>query len=189
MRWGERWRNGAGESGAVLVEFAIVAPLLFALLFGVVELGTTYTDWISLRQGAREAARQGSVANFGTTATCSLDFSGAASAPSAGMQRLMCLAKRQIGLDVARTRIRVILADAALQSGGAAWTVGNGLIVCAQYPLQSVTGFLSPVLNGRYLKTKTSMRIEQVAAAEVEGFEADPSGRGWSWCSASAPAP
>lgn len=189
MAWGERRRLGR-QSGAVLVEFAVVVPLLFALLFGVVEMGTTYSDWISLRQGVREAARQGSVANFGVHAACGLNFSGAGSPPSAGMQRLMCLAKRHIGLDANRTRIRVILADPALQVGGGTWTVGNAVIVCAQYPLRSVTGFMSPVLNGRYLTTKTSMRIEQqTAAVEREGFEADQSGRMWSWCTASNPAP
>jgi hypothetical protein len=178
------------QRGTVLVEFAVVAPLLFALLFGIVEFGTAYNDWISLRQGAREAARQGSVANFGSTATCSLTFSGGGAAPSAGMQKLMCMAKRQIGLDASRTRIRVIFADAALQAGGALWNVGNGLIVCAEYRLRSVTGFLTPVLNGRYLRTKTSMRIEQpVSGTETAGFEQDPSGSGWSWCTAANPSP
>lgn len=47
------------ERGATLVEFAIVAPLLFILLFGVVEfarLGYAFSEvWTAAREGARYA--------------------------------------------------------------------------------------------------------------------------------------
>lgn len=51
------------ESGASLVEFALVAPLLFMLLFGVVEfallIGSYTTVWTSAREGARYATTSG----------------------------------------------------------------------------------------------------------------------------------
>lgn len=51
------------ESGASLVEFAFVAPLLFLLLFGVVEfsrlIGAYTTVWTSAREGARYATTSG----------------------------------------------------------------------------------------------------------------------------------
>jgi hypothetical protein len=179
-----------GERGAAMVEFALVIPLLVTVLLGIIDFGIIYNGWISLRQGTREAARQGSVANFGMSASCTLTFAGGGSAPSTDLQKLMCLAKNQIGLDATATRIKVLVSDYALQNGGASWSVGNGLIVCAQYPAGSQTGFFGSLLSGHYLRTKTAIRIEQPASSpETEGFEADQSGGGWSWCSASASSP
>jgi Flp pilus assembly protein TadG len=43
--------------GAVAVEFALVAPLLLALVTGIVEFANAYNAQISVTQAAREAAR------------------------------------------------------------------------------------------------------------------------------------
>jgi len=45
--------------GQSLVEFALIAPLLFALLFAVIELGIVMSVYIGLANGANEAARAG----------------------------------------------------------------------------------------------------------------------------------
>jgi Flp pilus assembly protein TadG len=73
--------------GQSLVEFALIAPLLFAMLFIIVELGIVFSIYVGLTNSAREAARAGSVyqaANPPTTsssctsssnpATCSVDL-------------------------------------------------------------------------------------------------------------------
>lgn len=174
-----------------MLEFALVLPLLLMFLLGIMDFGVTYNNWISLRQGVAEAARQGSVANFGTDSTCTLTFTaGSSSVPSADLQKLMCLAKDQIGHYPASTRIKIIVADYSLQTSGAPWMVGNGLIVCAQYPANSATGFFSFLLAGHYLETKTTIRIEQPSAvAETGGWETDQSGEGWPWCTASSTSP
>ncbi|MFI5073895.1 MAG: TadE family protein [Actinomycetales bacterium] len=39
------------DRGAAIVEFAIVIPLLLALLFGVVDYGLWFNDSLSVRQG------------------------------------------------------------------------------------------------------------------------------------------
>ena len=52
-----------------MVELAIVLPLFVLLIFGVIEFGMVYNNDISLRQGAREAARQGAVGTFGPAST------------------------------------------------------------------------------------------------------------------------
>ena len=44
--------------GAVAVEFALVAPLLLALVTGIVEFAHAYNAQISVTQAAREAARE-----------------------------------------------------------------------------------------------------------------------------------
>ena len=50
-----------------MVEFALILPVLLLILVGIIEFGSIYSKVISMRQGVREAGRQGSVANFGST--------------------------------------------------------------------------------------------------------------------------
>lgn len=46
------------ERGAVAVEFALVAPLLLAIVVAIVEFSSFYNLQISVTQAAREAARE-----------------------------------------------------------------------------------------------------------------------------------
>ena len=57
----------AGDNGAATVEFALVAPVLIVLLFGIIEFGTVFKDVLSLNQAAREGARAGAVGAMTTT--------------------------------------------------------------------------------------------------------------------------
>jgi Flp pilus assembly protein TadG len=50
-------RTPRHDRGAVAVEFALVAPILLALVAGIVEFSYTYNLQISVTQAAREAAR------------------------------------------------------------------------------------------------------------------------------------
>lgn len=61
MRHG--WTTGTprGESGASAVEFALVASLLFMIIFGIIQFGISYNRYQGLHASAREAARLGSL--------------------------------------------------------------------------------------------------------------------------------
>jgi Flp pilus assembly protein TadG len=51
-------RQGAAEeSGVALVEFALVAPLLLVLLFGMLDFGRAFNYWIDTTHLANEGAR------------------------------------------------------------------------------------------------------------------------------------
>lgn len=50
-------RSVARERGATVVEFAVVAPLLFLLLFGVIEFARVIGTYTSVTAAAREGAR------------------------------------------------------------------------------------------------------------------------------------
>lgn len=52
-----RLRGKSNERGASLVEFAVVAPLLFLLLFGVIEFARVVSAYTTVWTGAREGAR------------------------------------------------------------------------------------------------------------------------------------
>ena len=77
---------GRDERGAVVVEFALVLPLLVIFVFGIVEFGRAYNAKIQLtsavREGARAAALGGpsvspaSIADKTTQAASGLDAGG-----------------------------------------------------------------------------------------------------------------
>ena len=58
------------ERGAVAIEFALIFPLVFAVLFGVIQYGTYFWGRSTVAASARESARQLAV---GTDWTCSHD--------------------------------------------------------------------------------------------------------------------
>jgi hypothetical protein len=55
-----RWRLHE-ERGAVAVEFALIASLLIALVFGLIEFGRSYSEYQVFLNAAREGARKGAV--------------------------------------------------------------------------------------------------------------------------------
>jgi hypothetical protein len=162
------------------VEFALVVPLVCVLLFGVIEFGTVWSNQISFRQGVREAARTGVVANFGPTTSCSLHGTTGA---SADIQKLMCTTKNRIGMNASNVYVKVVFDSSYAQY--------QGVIVCAQSPISSFTGMFSPFLNGKFYKTKVEMNIEQTSGTTETAGAEDVSGIGgsWSWCTASNPSP
>ena len=49
--------NIKGEKGASAVEFALVLPVLVLLVFGIVQFGILFYDYISITHAAREGVR------------------------------------------------------------------------------------------------------------------------------------
>jgi len=45
------------EQGQALVEFALVLPIILALLFGIIEIGRAYNYWVNQTHLANQAAR------------------------------------------------------------------------------------------------------------------------------------
>lgn len=163
------------EGGAALVEFAMVLPLLVALLFGIVEFGIALNDYQSIRHGVREGARQAVVREFGATATTCTSIV----APDE-VKRVICLTKDRIGLgnDV---RVRVAYnAPAATAPAGDHGSVS----VCAQRNVDPITGAI-PAIDGISLKSGIQMRMEKPIASGVSSTpyaEPAPSGGDWSGC-------
>jgi hypothetical protein len=147
-----------------LVEFALVVPLFLLLLFGIVDFGLALNDYNSVRQGVREGAREGVVAEFGAACT------GTAS------QRLTCLTEERIGLDAADTRVRI-----ELQGD---YSVGEQLTVCAQHPIVSTSGMFEPFLGGKVVQSRITMRLESIDADDplTTTQEAPLPGKDWAWC-------
>jgi hypothetical protein len=156
------------EGGATLVEFAIVLPVLMTLIFGVVEFGIVFNDYIGLRQGARDAARQAVVAEFGSVSCTPVGYSTAGAT-----KNLMCLAKDRSAQEDVRVKIIV----------PTPYIVGSTMVVCTQKALVSHTGLFAGILNDIEIKTEVKMRVEQVGPL-TSAAESAPTGGDWSWCTA-----
>jgi Flp pilus assembly protein TadG len=65
---GARPPAGRRDRGAVIVEFALVLPLLLILLIGIVEFGRAYNTQIALQGAAREGARALALGESASTA-------------------------------------------------------------------------------------------------------------------------
>ena len=186
-RLGRSRRGGSlRERGAALIELAIAMPILVLLVFGVVEFGVTYNDYISIRDGVRQAAREGAVGNFGPAATtgepCHLSGAGTA---SDNIKRLICLTKSEIGLDASKIRVKV-LSGAPAFTGTGSFAKNDSLIVCAQVPVDAITGLIGQFIDGNALQSRTAFRIEKSDIVATAGEETPPSGRDWDWCTTSA---
>jgi Flp pilus assembly protein TadG len=159
-----RW-SGPRDAGAAAVEFALVVPVLFLLVFGILDYGRFFFDSVSLRQTAREGARQAVVQSFAPT--CPLGSVGA---------RIACTAK--VGADSTMGGAAVV--HVVAPAGG--WAQGRQLLLCMQSKEQG-TGFV-PLPGSGVLKTKTYMSIEVGTPVVDPTYTADPapSGSDWGWC-------
>lgn len=133
---------------------------------GIIDFGSTFNDYNSVRQGVREGARQAVVADW--------DLDGCTSGSSS--DRIACITAARIGLDPARTRVSVDL-DGAYQPG-------QQLTVCAMYQAGSITGMFTPLLGSTVLTSRITMRIERIddAAAVTDMSQPPLAGKDWSWC-------
>ena len=50
-------RSSDDDTGAVVVEFALILPFLLLLVFGIISFGAVYNSQIALQGAAREGAR------------------------------------------------------------------------------------------------------------------------------------
>ena len=161
-----RRRRRRGERGASAVEFALVVPILVALLLGILDYGIIFTDSVSTRNGVREAARKGVVSNFGT-GSCS----------GTTMASLACQTKKEIdSLSGTLPKVKVYA------PGG--WIKGKPLIVCSVILDPGVINFVPTPAD---VKSRVELSIETATAPTTGGLTyADP-GYTWpsgasSWC-------
>jgi Flp pilus assembly protein TadG len=59
-----RSRRIRNQRGAVAVEFALIAPIVLMLLFGMISGGRTYSDHLSITNAVREGARFGAAVDY-----------------------------------------------------------------------------------------------------------------------------
>lgn len=93
--------NRKKQRGAVAVEFAIIAPLLLALLAGIVEFSRVYNAQILVTNAAREAARTMAITNDPTAATTAAQQVASPYTVTVTFSPATCSAGNQISSNVA----------------------------------------------------------------------------------------
>ena len=125
------FRNDRGQT---MVEFALVVPILCVVLFGILQFGALYNDYVTLTDATRVGARK--------AATSRMDPSPAAAAQAAARNAAK-------GLTPAKLTVTVTTP---------AWEHGQTVTVKATYPYKiDLLGFV--VASGN-LKSETAERVE-----------------------------
>lgn len=135
-----------------MVEFALVAPLLVLLLFGIFEFGFLFGQYLDVRHGARETARLASV-NFNPDDEADPNDQ-AADIVAAGCQRMDLAGSTEITLDLVRN-------DAIGRQAGAFATI------TAAAPATQITGFFAPIIDSIVLESEIEIRLEQDATFDA----------------------
>jgi hypothetical protein len=184
------WRRRS-ERGASLVEFAVVAPVLFLLLFGVIDFGGLYSKQIGFRSGLRASTRQAVIARFGTDNSCP---TAGLSSSSESVKRLVCSVKKSVGLDPETTRVKLRLVDGN-EDGVAEHKAYDDLMICVMAKPSSITGFFDSLFASTALKARLQMMIEK-GKDEVPGMillensqETPLPDSNWEFCDPAVPAP
>lgn len=133
--------RGRGEHGAALVEFAIVAVLVFTILFGIIEFGWAFSQNLDVRHGAREASRLIAV-NYRPVSTAT---------PAEQADDIIDeVCTRMDG--GTGTTVTLTLTTAGVAGDRAQVEVTRGL--------QTLTGFFDGFLGGKQLTSEVETRIE-----------------------------
>ncbi len=122
------------EKGQATTEFAVVLPILVVLLFGIIQFGIAFKDYLSLTDAVRAGARKAAVSRN--------------LADPVGATRT---AVRNAAADLDPSK----LPDPAVVSS---WQAGTDVKVTAQYPYR-INLFGIPVATGN-LKSSTTERVE-----------------------------
>ena len=157
--------RGDRDQGAAAVEFALLMPLLFMLVMGMIDYGLWFNDSLSVRQGVRESARQAVVRHPYASPCAGL-----------GMAAVACDTRSEIGKPGAPAYAKVVVENGQ-------WVRGNKVLVCGMIKATSFTGFV-PMPDGGLIKSKTTMSIESLTPSPItiEAQDTAPSGFNWSWC-------
>ena len=122
------------ERGQTMVEFALVVPLLCVILFGILQFGALYNDYVTLTDASRVGARKAAVSKNED------DPPAVAEAAVRGSA---------VGLDPGRLNVDV---------SATAWERGGSVTVEATYPFEiDLLGFV--VASGN-LSSETTERVE-----------------------------
>ncbi len=122
------------DRGQTMVEFALVVPILLLVVFGIIQFGMLYNDYITLTDATRVGARKGAVSRTATNPAALAEAATRAAAPG--------LKPADFGVVVTAT----------------AWAPGADVTVEATYPYD--LNIMGVVVASGTLRSKTVERVE-----------------------------
>ena len=128
-------RNGRRSSGQSMVEFALVAPVLFLILIAILQFGQAFTNYIQVTNGARDGARKAIVSRS--------DPNAVATVQNAVKSSVWSLNQSNLGISVTPAQ---------------PWTAGQSVTVTVTYPYD--ISIMGVVVGSGTLTSTTTQRIE-----------------------------
>ncbi len=126
------------ESGQTMVELTLVLPILVVLLFGIIEFGVVWNNYVTLTDAVRAGARKAAVSRP----------LGAAAATAAAQQAVINAAT-----DLVKSKLPTPTVTST-------WVHGDPVTVCAQYPYNLNIALLGIKVKSGNLKSCTQERVE-----------------------------
>ncbi|HYY34471.1 MAG TPA: TadE/TadG family type IV pilus assembly protein [Gaiellaceae bacterium] len=125
------------EHGQTMAEFTLVLPVLAILLFGVIQFGIVFNNYLAVTDAVRAGARQAAVARY----------------LPPGQRESKVKAKvyaSASGLDTSKLKVTVAASDS--------WNPGSDVTVTASYPYS--INLLGRVVKSGALTSSTTERVE-----------------------------
>ena len=151
-------RRRGDQRGATLVEFAFVLPVFVLFLFAIIDFGWLFTQFLDVKQGAREGARLAIVNDC-------IGFENDPSGCSTEIVRKICA--RTSDLDDADTTVSLEKPPE-----------DNGITaqVTVEYPARSLTGMMAVFINDKTLRATVRMRREKPIVWQPGTYACPPPG-------------
>jgi Flp pilus assembly protein TadG len=125
------------EQGQTMAEFALVLPVLAILLFGIIQFGIAFNNYLAVTDAVRAGARQAAVARYLPPGE----------RDAAVKAKVYASAD---GLDSSKLTVTVSASDA--------WAPGSDVTVTASYPYS--INLLGKVVKDGFLTSETTERVE-----------------------------
>jgi Flp pilus assembly protein TadG len=182
-RAGSRLGQLGQSRGQALIELALVIPVLFLLVFGIIDFGVIFYNVSGMRAGLNSAGNEAAIGQFGSNSSCTLTGAGSASVDD---KDLMCLVHSLDGINNdSTTRVDIVVGNTSSSS----YAVGSQVTICEEYAISSASGYLTSILSGH---VATATQTVEVATANSSGLssaqETALSSSSWGFCSTPAPA-
>ncbi len=144
-------RSRGKRRGSTLIEFALIVPVLLAIVMGIIEFGWQVRNQLTVANAAREGARYASVGKKTTEITARIK-SMAASIPGAPTSLTITIFRNDAG----GTTYATAVGDTATTNNA---PTGSLIRIQVSAPNRSLTGIF-PFLNNRTVRSEVVMRRE-----------------------------
>ncbi len=128
-------RTIKNERGQTMTEFAFVLPILLVLLFGIMQFGVIFNNYVALTDAARAASRKGAVSRSASNPQGDCEATGYAA-----------------GTNLDQPHVKFIL------TCDSTWAIGSDVTVTATYPYD--IKLLDWVVASGTLNTTMKERVE-----------------------------
>jgi Flp pilus assembly protein TadG len=125
------------QQGQTMVEFTLVFPVLAILLFGVIQFGIAFNNYLALTDAVRAGSRQASVARF---------------LPASQRVPTVESKVRSSATNLTQSKLKVFV------TASANWNTGSDVTVRATYPYS--ISLLGVVVKSGTLSSSTTERVE-----------------------------